>query len=594
MKRKKICLSRTTLALVPITSLLLVLILFNMASGKIEPVGTKAGGIQFDAVIELHRYSPRSSHHEYTLIFARYWVTCDYYSIGVVWAEPQSTDFFFAVRPPTLSVVSNEQEFKINHELVERYNKIFQKPLGERGVFRHKFGSYPIDNIRFAEKEALLTRIYSSDLADLKDIDQANRRVLQISIPSKKGEELKDVIQLQVESSGQRIDSIRIFDTKSQLLKCITYDHEEKDGNPCLNKQTIILPEQAVMVGFKGEGMKVTLDGKQYRYRELEATHHAGGRRCIVEYDLITLSGKEMALPVYITVRNEQDGRILRSVRLMNYKRVDLDVIDAEQTAKRFGGFNADQHKYWAFRSKYWDRNPSEVERKDIETIKNLRDRCDSDWKKPENTIGEKLKALNVLMGLNLILGEESELERNYQHYLSTLADRKLLKMVLVGGYGVIETLMFQNRQTMAGKLLGRWVNIALDTNDDESILLFAKRQFVKKRFWTTIVLLEAFIGQRCSNDAFRFEAEVMKCCALDKLCKLLRTNDIDKKGLLVKIQKDWISHMSMDDVEKMFIDSKEWAKKSFVRLNEPTESQKELKEHLDKIDKKKDHPITP
>jgi len=96
--------SPISLSLALAISFSFVLLLSGRSAAKVEPTGTNMGVVQFDAVIELNRYSPGSLRHDHTMIFARYWVARDYYSASVVWAEPQSTDMFFAIRPPGLSV----------------------------------------------------------------------------------------------------------------------------------------------------------------------------------------------------------------------------------------------------------------------------------------------------------------------------------------------------------------------------------------------------------------------------------------------------------------------------------------------------------
>lgn len=290
-----------TSALAPVGFLFLSIILCGITSGKIEPRGTNIGAVRFDAVIELYRYFPRSPRHNYTLLFARYWVAPDYYSISVVWAEPQSTDLDFVLHPQSLSITSDQQSFHTAHELYPKYCNRYEKPVGERGVLRQKFGSYAISNIRFAEQEALETRIYAADLGSLNDGAKSGDKLLDVSIPAAKGGNTRDVASLKIQRSGERIDSIRLFDAKRQLLKSISYEYESKGGKTCLRRQTVILPERPMMVGFKSGGMKVTLDGKEYHYRDLEATHHAGGRMCTVEYESVTLGGKEVTLPVPTT-----------------------------------------------------------------------------------------------------------------------------------------------------------------------------------------------------------------------------------------------------------------------------------------------------
>lgn len=584
MKSKKTCESRIELCMVLVGSLFFVLALSGTATGKIAPRGTNIGAVRFDAVIELNRYSPHSLRYDYTMMFARYWVARDYYSAAVVWAEPQSTDLFFAVRPPSLSVASNEQGFKVCHELNTKYNETYKKPLGRRGVLRHKFGSYPIGNIRFAEREALAERIYAADLRGLEDANQAAGEVLDLSIPAAEGGDTRDVTRLKVQTSGERIDSMQLFNADKRLLKNIRYEYESKGRGARLRRQTVALPERSMMVGFNVGGMKVTLDGKEYRYRDIQATHHSGGRTCAVEYEPVRLGDKKIPLPVKVTVRNRKDGRILRCVRMMNFKQVELDTAGAEEAARRFGAVTADQREYEQFRLKYWEKAPKEIEKKDFEAIEQLRERFEKALASVDKNSGEKLKNLNILIELDRIVDDDSELERHYQRYLSMLSDNNLFQMTLVGGHGVIETSMFRERRSEAEKLLGLWVNAVLEIHNAESILLFTQRQLAKNRFWTTVKLLEAFSSKKHYPADARFEAQALRCTALGELCKLLRVNDIAEKGLIVEVQANWLASIGKDNLNIMFTDSFNKAGSCFAELIEPTESQQALKKNLDKI----------
>lgn len=379
---------------------------------------------------------------------------------------------------------------------------------------------------------------------------------------------------------------MEFFNAKQQLLKSVSYEYDDKGGKTYLRRQTVVLPERPLMVGFRGEGMKVTLDGREYRYRDLEATHHGGGRRCTVEYELVTLGNKEVALPASVTVRGGRDERVLRCVRMMNFKQVELDAAGAEEAARRFGAVIADQREYQEFRLKYWKKAPKEIEKEDVEAIEQLRANFEKAADVMDISAGEQLKHLNILMQLDRIVGDQAQLERHYQQYLSTLGENKLFQMTLVGGYGVIETSMFQGRRAEAGKLLGRWVDAVLVINDAESILPFARRQLAKKRLWTTIKLLESFSARYHSRINARFEADVLKCTALGELCKLLRTTDVAKKGLIAKVQTDWVASIGKDDLEKMLAAGMGEARRSFGGILEPTESQQALKKQLDKLEK--------
>jgi len=285
-------------------------------------------------------------------------------------------------------------------------------------------------------------------------------------------------------------------------------------------------------------------------------------------------------------VRGGGDERVLRCVRMMNFKQVELDAAGAEEAARRFGAVIADQREYQELRLKYWKKAPKEIEKEDVEAIEQLRGRFEKAAAAADSSTGEKLKHLNILMELDRIVGDQSELERHYQQYLSTLGENKLFQMTLVGGYGVIETAMFRGRRSEAERLLTRWVNAVLDINDAESILPFARRQLAKNRLWTTIKLLESFSARYHSRVNARFEADVLKCTALGELCKLLRTTDVAKKGLTAKVQTDWVASIGKDDLEKMLAAGMGEARRSFGGIPEPTEFQQALKKQLDKLDK--------
>jgi hypothetical protein len=560
-------------------------VLCGAAPAKIEPTGASVGAVQFDTVIELNRYSARSLRHDYTVIFARYWVAPGCYSAAVVWAEPQSTDMFFAVHPAGLSVASSAQVFEVSQGSTKKENAAYKKPLGERGVFRYMFGSYPIGDIRFAEQEALARRIYGRDVKGLSDANQTDTKTLDLSIPAGEAGAARDVARLRVQATGGgRIDSMDLLDAKQRLLKSMHYEYANKDGKPYLRREIVTLAEQPMMVGFKGDGITVTLDGKKYHYRDLEVKHHAGGRTCTVEYEPVTLGKKKVSLPVRVTVRGGKDNQILRSAHLMNFKQVELDAAGAEKAARQFAKSTDEESEYRKLRSQYWGKDPNAIDKADVEAIGQLRARIEKETSPAESSTGEKLKCLNILMDLSLILGDVPGLERHYECYLSTLHENKLSELTLVGGYGVIETTMFRHRRNEAGVLLNRWVNTVVEINDAPSILLFAKRQLAKKRLWPAITLLQKLSTKHYLSDDDRFEAEALRCTALDELCKLMRSGDVAKKGLIAEVQADWAASVGKEPLEKMLAGAMSQARRSFTELNPPTQSERALMKRLDPI----------
>ena len=149
---------------------------------------------------------------------------------------------------------------------------------------------------------------------------------------------------------------------------------------------------------------------------------------------------------------------------------------------------------------------------------------------------------------------------------------------------------MFGGRRREAGMLLDRWVDTVLPMNDAESILLFARRQLAKKRFWTTAKFLERCSAEGLFTTDTQFEAEVLRCTALHELYKLmLNPNAI--KGLSAETEADWVRcRTGPGGLEMMLADSLAQARRAFGCLTQPTESQLAFNRQLDKIAKEMTH----
>lgn len=205
-----------------------VLLMCGTAVCKIEPTGTKVGAVQFDVIMELNS----SLRHTHVLIFARYWVAPDYYSVSVIWAEPH-TGLNYAVYPATLTITSDKQSFSMGHDIYPVYNSIYPKPLGERGVFRFMFGDYPIPNIRFADQEDLEKRIYVTDLRGFgEDANQSSGHNFDVSVSGGDAKNKREVAKLNIRASGERIDSMRLFNTEQHYSIASLMNMKKKEIRP--------------------------------------------------------------------------------------------------------------------------------------------------------------------------------------------------------------------------------------------------------------------------------------------------------------------------------------------------------------------------
>src|SRR5690349_2046696 len=112
---------------------------------------SKSIAIRFDAsIVEV---SPKTDRR--ITLFARYWVTPNTYTVRIIWAEPQGRALEFPGYPVGLALSSDTEKFRLIRDTYPVKEDVFSKPLGTREVLRSILGSYPNENIRFAESEAL-------------------------------------------------------------------------------------------------------------------------------------------------------------------------------------------------------------------------------------------------------------------------------------------------------------------------------------------------------------------------------------------------------------------------------------------------------
>ncbi|MBN1508225.1 MAG: hypothetical protein JW955_15355 [Sedimentisphaerales bacterium] len=539
-----------------------IIVLGAITASAMAPTGANVGTVQFDAVFELDSLT-RQTH---VLLFARYWVGPDYYSASVIWAEPHGRGLNFAVYPPTLSLTSDANAFSMTHDLFPVYDRTYPKPLGPRGVFRCMYGDYPVDNVRFAEQEALTERVYATDLDRLRD---ANDR---------------GFAALQVDASEDRIGSLQLLGPRKNVLKDIVYEYGG-DGGGQLRRETVKLPEQPIAVGFQGKGLVVRIGGEEHQYRDFESIHHRGGRTATVEYEAVALGGRDIALPAKVQVLDDAHKQVLRSVRLLNFKPTELDTAAAKDAAERFGGFSGEHRRYRALLVKYWKKDPSEVNEVDVVALKQLRAHFEKAEVRATGSLGEKLREMNILMELNRMLGDEAQLERYFASYLSVLRENGCRRMVLVGGYAAIETSMLWRRYQEADRLLDRWLDVALAVHDPPAILSFAQTQVERDRCWVMVRLLEKSLQSQDWGQT-KLAGQVLRCLAIEKLYEASQKPDPGRPES-VMAQTVWVaSSFGIENLAKALFASLREADRTFAGIEGPTEEQRAMKAQLDNIER--------
>lgn len=363
--------------------------------------------VQFDAVIRLKRQISRSD----VTLFARYSISSNAYSVGVVWAEPHGRFLEYAAYPPSLRIVSTETEFRIDHSVFTNCVGAFAKPILTPSVFTNQFGDYPITQLRFAEAR------------------MANSPWLRAP-----------------RTNGQA------------------------------NIQRGMIQETPVKLGLAGEGARIGLGGTNYDIREIAGIDLRGGRT----YGIRWSSGDE--IPQYFAI-GLPNGTMLYEATLSNFQKTAEDV-------DRFARFSNDDLSYRVLLDRYWKKAPGEVTRPDQTEANRLIQQYASCGSQQESA-GEKLKRLNILMELNRMIGDEEAHVGYFRKYLNELKSQRMESLILIGGQTAVDTLMIWKRTREAKRLMDLWVEHATDV-DQELLVAFVERELEKGNFVTTLFLLDA------------------------------------------------------------------------------------------------------
>ena len=422
-------------------------LLFGSAvNAKTAATTEKVEVVRFDAVLELS--APILGTH--VTICARYWVTPSSYSVAVLWAEPHVSGLNFPTYPPSLNIHSNEQSFSIANQIHLAHNSTFARPIGPRGVFRNKFNNYPLTDIRFAEPEALASRIYTSDLQKTAG---SGRQTVDLRDSATKHGPAREVAKVNLDMKDGRLETMKLMDPNEKLVKSIEYEYAGHNGRDVLRRQNIVLPERPLTVGFRTGGATIGIGDKKQTYKELPGSHHRGGRKCAVEYRPLRVGDKALSLPASITVRNAETNAVLRIARMFNFVASEMDADEARLAASQFGRLDDDELKVRELWEKYWEQGPDAVEKPDVEVLKQLRRHFESGRVRGK-TVGHKLKRANMPMELDWIQGNDVALQEHFKQYLDALTSSGLNNTALVGGLNVVGSTVGWSRFAAAVRML--------------------------------------------------------------------------------------------------------------------------------------------
>lgn len=556
-----------------------ILIFTGIIYSNISSKEKKSDVIMFDTIFEINAPNAGTP----ALLFARYWVSKDFYSIGFKWAEPQVGNINFPTYPPGVTITSNEKAFSTTSQVIESHNDKYPKPIEERGVFRHALGSYPFRNIRFAERDALESRIYTKDIAGISEPDSNELQTVVIQDSKEDNGIKRKAARLNIQTNNGNITKLAVADSNGVLLKGVDYEYSEHDGKSMLKHQTIYLPEKRLMVGYSGKGVSITLRGQKKTYKELPGFHHTGARKCDIEYETIKTDKGPLSVPAGIVVKKADVNYTLRTAKMSNFTQLKMTQEEAQKQAFEFSRLSENELEVRDLLERYWLKNPDDINDIDTKHLVQLRREFENKNSRISDT-SEKLKNFSMLLSLDWIQ-DDPNLYKDFEQYLKILKENNFNQMILLGGINAIDMTSRWSRYSDADKLLQKWIENTIPLFNPMEILNFSEIQIQDKKYWTVINLLGNYLKSKNDLGEMRFDIQVMRYMALLELNKLIEDPSKIKQES-IRSQVEWaLNSMKKEDLIRLASDSLAEAQETFSELKEPNEIQMSIKKKLDQIE---------
>jgi hypothetical protein len=541
--------------------------------------------VRFDATIELN--GPLADTR--TVLFARYWVGPGYYRIAIIWSEPHMLNVNFPVYPPTFSIESTKSALTLSSQIQPRVNQVFKKPIGTRGVFRHKFNSYPIGDIRFAEPEALASRIYTTDLGASGALMGNGDQTLDLSAFPVQWGLARDATTLNLQISNDRVEAVDIMDAGNLLIKRIEYGYSQQTGGDMLSRESIFLPERPLRVGWTGRGVAVRVGEAEGTFKELTGVQHEGGRECSVEYKAVKGHGRVFPMPAKIAVRKADTGVILRTAQMSNFVVLVQCRKEAQVAAQQVGLLTDEEQEVRRLFARYWRAQPNEVSVSEADTIRQLRKYFERS--PAEKTAGEELRRLSMLVQLDW-LENVAALRQHFREHLGILHANGFGAVAFACGLQEIDLAVRRGQFSTADDLLCDWTDKALGSADVNTLLACCRAQIKRGRFWAIARLLDGALTSRVEWTRKQFDARALRCLALYEF--LSATREPSETTETARAQATWASQsLGTAALLSGLRGELAEANRLFDSLVGPDGSQRGLKSQLEDIARRVEEPTS-
>lgn len=439
---------------------------------------------QFDATFELNQPIDRL----HSFVFARCWVSSEFYRLEIIWSEPGAQDLRSHLIPPDLSIQNALGKFSVSNDLMPRFDGSYSMPAEKRpSPFTYRYGDYPISDLRFADQE------YSDEFAMLTAAQTSTTNILISELNGKIA--LKRSLFDSQNEKNSHGETFECSDEAGHLLKRLEYTYS---GSNELQELSVYTPEQRIPVAFRGEGVKVTLNKtNEYQIKQFPLVYGGGGRICITEYQAISPG---VRVPNRMEVRDGQTNVIFHTVQLSNFHLASLSMDKVRKDAEQFKNLGGIIKPYYGIISKIPRTNANSVSI-DASAVRELTARCDQFLHESTSSLGERLAAASLSINLNMLAGNDTDALKQSKTYLTMLSTNQMPFFLMACGASMTENAAKSRRYAQEKELLSYWLDMLPRAIDPESALHFSFFALNKNNCIVAMKLLEKFDAQLNTPD---------------------------------------------------------------------------------------------
>jgi hypothetical protein len=184
---------------------------------------------------------------------------------------------------------------------------------------------------------------------------------------------------------------------------------------------------------------------------------------------------------------------------------------------------------------------PPRMDPNDLALIHRLQGHFEALVMRVDGNLAGRLKAIDTLTRLDIILKDYNAYETHTARYLQMLDDGGLMAMYMVGGVSHLGVLVGAGQYDKANRLMRQWADKSAAGNDPDAVYRFVGLDaHGQANLWAGVQVLDRFLRKPGLSPMERYEGLALRAISLDKLDKMLADPKADEDELR-HAQAQWI-----------------------------------------------------